>query len=666
MGLIGVRGVSERRAAQLAVQKSEAELRRVLGSASAYLWSADFDAAGRPRARYYSSDVERVTGRPAEFFLPAAERWLSTLHPDDLPRVRARYEALLRGALDHDENEFRMVRPDGGTVWVHTSVRVHTPAGGGRRLDGVVIDVTERRRAQEAAHSSEERFRAVVEQIADGVALLSADGVITYTSRAAAPILGHTPEEMTGRVFLDLIHPDDRPRCGDLFAVLLARPGPPITAEFRCRHKDGSWRLIEATGKNRLGDPAVRAVVTTFRDVTERRGLEAQLRHAQKMEAVGQLAGGLAHDFNNLLTAMLGNLSLLLSGLAEGDPNREFAAGAERAAHRAANLTGQLLGFSRRTVLRPRPWCLNATVDEVLAILRRTLDPRIELEVRPAAELGTVEADPGQMTQVLLNLCLNARDAMPDGGRLTIETADVTIEDARGRQYLGAGPGRFVRLRVGDTGGGMPAEVRDRIFEPFFTTKGPGRGTGLGLAMVFGIVRQHSGWVECASEVGRGTRFDVYLPRVEALAEAPTADDTPPAAGHETVLLVDDEEMIRTVGSAILQRYGYEVLLAEDGQQAVDVYREQHERIDLVILDLTMPHLSGHDAFRRLLEIDPRARVLFASGYSAERLTDADQQRALGFVSKPYRSEDLARAVRTALDLVWPRVADPRGSATRG
>jgi PAS domain S-box-containing protein len=651
LGLIMVRDVSERRAAQLAVQKSEAELQRVLGSVSAYLWSAEFDAAGRPRGRYYSPGVERVTGRPVEFFLPGPERWLSAVHPDDRPYVRARYDALLGGALDHDENEFRMVRPDGGTVWVHASVRVHTPVGGGRRLDGVVIDVTERRLAEEAAHSSEERFRAVVEQIADGVALLTADGTIAYASHTAADILGYALEELRGHAFLGLIHPEDQPRCGELFAELLARPGPPLMAEFRCRHKGGSWRLVEARGKNRLDDPAVRAVVATFRDVTERRALEARLYQAQKMEAVGQMAGGLAHDFNNLLTAVLGNLSLLAAGLPEGDPGREFVTGAERAAQRAAGLTGQLLGFARRTVLRPRPLSLNATVDEVLAMLRRTLDPRIQIEVRPAPELGLVEADPGQMTQVLLNLCLNARDAMPEGGRLLLETADAEVGEGEARPHVGARPGRFVRLRVADTGGGIPAEVRDRIFEPFFTTKGPGRGTGLGLAMVFGIVQQHKGWVECTSEVGGGTCFDVYLPRAAAAAEAP-ADPPLPAAGRETVLLVDDDEMIRKVGAAILRRYGYEVLLAEDGQQAVDAYRERPGRVDLVILDLTMPRLSGQDAFHRLREVNPAVRVLFASGYSAETLSDADLRRARGFVSKPYRPEDLARAVRAALDPV--------------
>jgi PAS domain S-box-containing protein len=653
LGLITVRDISERRAAQLAVQKSEAELQRVLDSVSAYLWSFEFDAQGRPVSRYYSPGVERVTGRPAAFFIPGAERWLSTLHAEDRPRLQAKAQAVLTGVLDQDEDEFRMIRLDGSVVWVHASVRSQPLPGGGRRVNGVMIDVTQRRQAEEAAQTSEERFRAVVEQIADGVALLTADGTIAYASRAADAVLGYAANELAGQDFRGLIHPDDRPHCAKLFSKVLTRPGCPVTAEFRCRHKDGSWRRVEGTARNRLDDPAVRAVVATFRDITERRALEAQLVQAQKMDAVGQLAGGLAHDFNNLLTAVLGNLSLLLSGLPAGDPNREFATGAERAAQRAAGLTSQLLGISRRSVLRPQPLSLNATVEEVLAMLRRTIDPRISLEPRRAEDLGLVEADPGQMTQVLLNLCLNARDAMPEGGRLVIETANVVVAEAPPRPHLGARAGAFVRLRVSDTGTGIAPELLDRIFEPFFTTKAPGQGTGLGLAMVFGIVQQHRGWVECASEVGRGSCFDVYLARavaLEARTAPPSAEEPPP--GRETVLLVDDEPMIRQLGGTILRRYGYQVLEAEDGQEAVDVFRQNADRIDLVVLDLTMPRLSGHETYRVLRELKPAVRVLFASGYSAEYLTEADREHAHGFVNKPYRAEELARLVREALDRV--------------
>ncbi len=317
-------------------------------------------------------------------------------------------------------------------------------------------------------------------------------------------------------------------------------------------------------------------------------------------------------------------------------------------------------------MLRTEPTSANRTVDEVVALVGRTIDPRIRLEVRQAPELWPVLADPAQLSQVLMNLCLNARDALlprleggageeeaPSGARpgcaVVLETANVTLdeEDVRGQAQKRAG--QFVRLRVCDTGTGIAPDVLPRIFEPFFTTKGPAKGSGLGLAMVFGIVQQHQGWVECHSAVGRGTCLDVYLPRHDGEAEAAPPEAPPePGEGCETVLVVDDEPLLRDLARAILEAQGYKVLLAGDGVEAVETYRR--ERSDLVVLDLTMPRLSGREALRHLRAIDPEVRVLFASGYTAEHLPAEEQGQALGFVKKPYRPEDLAYAVRAALD----------------
>jgi PAS domain S-box-containing protein len=810
LGLMSARDVRENREISAQLQKVDAELRRVLTCVSDYIWSGEIDGGGRLTYRYYSPVVEQITGRPPEYYMDGPERWLATIHPEDCPRMHQILAHIQSGRSSREEAEYRILWPDGRLRWVRDCVQISPGADGqSLRLDGVVTDITDRKQAEEALRASEERFRTLVEKSADAMALVDSQAQIIYASPSTLRVLGFTAEEFVGRNALADVHPDDLPGVQEKFVQCLAEPGQDIHAEFRYRHKDGSWRYLEGTGNNRLSEPAVRAIVFNYHDVTERqrveeairaseakyrslienldqniflkdrdlrfvaanrkfcqllglaedqivgksdldfyprhlaekyqaddrlvltegrrleleeqnlsagqlrtvrvvktpvkddqglivgvlgifwdvseqRVLEAQLRQAQKMEAVGQLAGGVAHDFNNLLTVILGNVSLIQSGeerLKSGatpgvfdgrafgpdasprpsrtpgvppsaDRNAQLLAEMERAAFRAAELTHKLLGFSRRTALRLEPTDLNTAIEEMTGLLRRTIDPRIILETHKSTESWPVQADVAQINQVLINLCLNARDAMPEGGRLLLESQNLVFTEESVRGHLEARPGEFVRLRVSDTGHGIPPEILPRIFEPFFTTKGPGRGTGLGLAMVFGIIKQHQGWIACASRVNEGACFDIFLPRSRL---APVTQAPPPAArlpshGRETVLLVDDESMIRNLGRAILQSYGYRVLLAEDGVQALDMYRAQKGQIDLVVLDLTMPRLSGQHAFRRLLEVDPKVRVLFASGYSAEQINDLKSDRILGFIGKPYRPEDLAHMVRTALD----------------
>lgn len=362
------------------------------------------------------------------------------------------------------------------------------------------------------------------------------------------------------------------------------------------------------------------------------------------------MAGGVAHDFNNLLTAILGNLAIAQERLSADAPCRDLLTEAEQAGWRAAELTAQLLGFARRKPLQLEPLHIIRAVDETVAILKRSFDPRISIDVIPAPALWTVNADGGQVNQVVLNLCLNARDALPNGGQIVVEATNIVISEADAARNVDARPGEFVRLRVTDTGLGMPEDVRRRVFEPFFTTKPPGSGTGLGLAMAFGIVRQHDGWIECESQIGKGTRFDVFLPRSTGTPVVPDVGTQSTSGGSETILLVDDEAMIRTLGSTLLTQLGYRVVLAQDGIAALDTYEQNREHIHLIILDLTMPRLSGRDTFRRLRELNPQVKVIFSSGYSAEALRDDEMANAAGFVSKPYRIGDLTRAVRGALD----------------
>jgi nitrogen-specific signal transduction histidine kinase/CheY-like chemotaxis protein len=392
-------------------------------------------------------------------------------------------------------------------------------------------------------------------------------------------------------------------------------------------------------------DGAIVGVLGIGWDVTDQRAVEAQVRHVHKMDAIGQLAGGIAHDFNNLLTIMLGNLSFALKDNTDLGTVLDLVRNAEKAGLRAAELTKTLLGFSHQAALTATPLDVQPILDEVLTLMRPTLPANITVEIRRQNEPWLVQADPRLMHQMLTNLTLNARDAMPQGGKITYEVSHFVPDADYLARHVEARAGEFVHLRVQDTGLGIAPEARQRIFEPFFTTKDKAKGTGLGLAIVFGIVKQHGGWIVCASEPGRGATFDLFLPRCQTSAPATIEPAPAPAAKQPLILLVDDEKMIRQLTKTILNKAGFEVVLAENGETAIELYRERHAEIALVILDAVMPRLSGRDTLRALTKIAPGIPVVFSSGYSNEQVDLNEFPQVRGFLAKPYRAEQLVQKV---------------------
>ena len=509
----------------------------------------------------------------------------------------------------------------------------------------------QRRQAEAAVRASEERFRALVENSSDALLLIDPQGRVQYVTPSSQRYLGYTPDDMIGRSIFDFLHADDRDLVAARMADTLGTPGRSVTAEVRFQHADGNVRIMEGIAVNRLDDPSVGAIVVNARDVTERRRLEDQLRQAQKMEAVGQLAGGVAHDFNNLLTAILGYSNLILDDVPDDHPMRRDLEEIRSAGERASSLTRQLLAFSRRQMLQPQIVDINALIRQLEKLLRGLVSAQIEVVPRLAPDLAPVKVDPGTIEQVLVNLCVNAKDAMPHGGNLTIETANVNLSAAEIKTFGPMPPGRYVTLAIGDTGEGMDDATSARIFEPFFTTREQGRGSGLGLATVYGMVKQSGGYIWVQSEPARGSTFTIYLPPAESvmISRSPNRrGDLDKKEGWETVLLVEDEDAVRSLARAVLRRHGYTVLEARHGVDALRLAERHRDDIHLLLTDMVMPHMNGPELAKRLASVRPTMKVLFMSGY-VDRAAVPDFA-AVSFLPKPFTPETLARKVRLILD----------------
>jgi PAS domain S-box-containing protein len=509
-------------------------------------------------------------------------------------------------------------------------------------------------RAREALRLSELRLRALVEYGTEGIVLIGRDGTVLFANAAATTAFGRTMADVAGRPMTEYVHPEDVGTVMELFAEALAAPGQRAFGRARVSRADGSWRTVEGAFTNLLEEPAVGAMVAHFRDVTDALLIQQRLTQSERLEAIGRLAGGVAHDFNNLLTAIVGYTELLRDAIPEGSGAAEDLAEIEKAVARATSLTQHLLAFSRRQVMKPQVLDLNQVVEGMRRMLERLIGGHIHLAFRAGADLGRVRADPAQLEQVIMNLAVNARDAMPNGGTIVIETANRDLDEWTAQAHGAVAPGRYVLLTVTDTGHGIDGETREHIFEPFFSTRDA--GTGLGLATVYGIVRQSGGHIAVDSEAGVGTSFAVFLPRVdEPLEAAATAPSRAGDLGTETVLVVEDESIVRDLAARVLRQRGYTVLTAADGDDAIAQVQRYAGPIALVVSDVVMPGLTGPQTVERLQALRPGLRALLMSGYTADETRHiADPEAPTPFLAKPFSPWSLTAKVREILDAPAP------------
>jgi two-component system, cell cycle sensor histidine kinase and response regulator CckA len=598
----------------------------------------------------WSSGLARAFDIPAEELKPTLAWWEGRLHPDDRERVLTTLdEAIEGGALAWTE-EYRFRRGDESyATVVDRGFVIRGADGRPLRMIGTMMDITRRLRTEEALRRSEERYRRFFDEDLTADYVTTPDGEILDCNPAFARIFGFETVDQARRAHVASLYP--RPELREEVLALLREEGAVEGRELELRRRDGVPIHVIANIRGEF-DAAGRLLETRgyFFDITAHKRVEEQLRQSQKMEAVGKLAGGVAHDFNNLLTAIQGHAELLLMDHASDTQVHEEAQQIRAAARRAATLTRQLLAFSRRQLLRPRLFELDGEMIEMTRALGHLLGAGVEVEIQLDAPGAHVLADPGQIEQVVLNLVLNARDAIQERGKVRIETGvRVSAPYEQGWNGPPVPHGSYVILAVSDDGTGMDGEVRERIFEPFFTTKDQGSGSGLGLSTVYGIVRQSGGWIQVHTQPGEGSRFEIYLPRAAAPGQGKAEEDRRNRRGS-TVLLVEDEPSVRTLARKILEREGYRVVEAGDGEEALRKLEEQPETTDLVLTDVVMPRMSGIELAERLGEARPELPVIFMSGYSDRPLEGRGGLRGpMVLVEKPFSSQTLLRSVQRAL-----------------
>ncbi len=645
--------ITERKRAEEALGKSEKRFRDIAEYALEWIWEVNAEG----QYTYASQAVEKILGySPGEIL---QKHFYDLFHPDDKESMKKAGFAAFGMKQPFRQFINRNVHKNGQIVWLSTNgIPLLDDKGNLLGYRGADTDITERKQAEEALKETNETLGIIIQSSPLAIIALDPDWNVTRWNPAAEQMFGWIESEVLGQ-FLPIVSEDKRDEHLKLRKRVLL--GEAFTnVEVRRRKKDGSPVDISISiAPLRDSQGRVVGIISVSADITERKRIEQetaslqdQLRQSQKVEAIGQLAGGIAHDFNNLLTIIQGNSQLSLMDLQEGDPLKANIEEIQEAAKRAADLTRQLLAFSRKQILEMRVLDLNQVLQRLDKMLRRVIGEDIELVTFLPDLIGKVKADPGQIEQVIMNLSVNARDAMPEGGKLTIETANVELDEEYAKRHIAVQPGRYVMLSMSDTGVGMTPEVRERIFEPFFTTKEKGKGTGLGLSTVYGIVKQSGGNVWVYSEPGQGTTFKIYLPQVdEPLEELREEVVKEVSRGHETILLVEDEDVVRKLAVRVLKRQGYKVLEAPDGGKAFMLCEAYKEPIHLILTDVVMPGMSGRKLVDRLKVIHPEIKVLYMSGYTDNAiLHHGILEPGTNFIQKPFTIDGLARKVREALD----------------
>jgi two-component system cell cycle sensor histidine kinase/response regulator CckA len=639
--------VSDQRRAERAVRSTDERLRFVAKATNDVI--RDWDI--KTNSLTWNDSIEHIFGHKQNKIFPEVQWWYDHIHPEDRERVVSGIHGVLEHSGTNWSDSYRYRRADGTYASVNDRGYIaRDNTGTAIRMMGAMTDVTERSRSEAAI-----RFQAqLLNAVQQAVVATDPEGLVIFWNAFAESLYGWTAEEAVGKPIQELTpSPFLRDHGGEIGHRGAA--GESWTGEYVVHGKSGkAFPALLTTAPVRDERGIVTGYVRVSIDLTERRNLEEQFRQSQKMDAVGRLAGGIAHDFNNLLTVIRLNTEIIMEGFDPSDPRSEDVQQIRSAAERASSLTKQLLAFSRKQILQPRVLDLNSVVATVEPMLRRLIGEDITI-VSTCAARGYVVADPGQVEQVLVNLVVNARDAMPQGGMINIETQNVELDENYTSEHAPVVPGRYVMLGVGDNGVGMSVDTREHAFDPFFTTKEAGKGTGLGLATVYGIVKQSGGYVWIYSEPTLGTTLKIYFPEVSATAAFQSAEYKPAlkeaARGSETILLVEDEAAVRGLASRILEKQGYRVLSAQHGREAMDIAARELGTIDLVLTDVVMPGMNGRGLVERLAGIRPRMKSLYMSGY-----TDDDIIRrgfiepSKSFLQKPFTSEALLLTVRKVLD----------------